>query len=117
MLMTVTGIERGASRRWRTTTPVTWHIGRKQSGRIITIPAGREFETSVPWWGRWFIARDDPRYLLGSLVHDVMLEDGIFGPLQAAAEWYDGAIAGGAPAWRAKIAVVLITAHAARKLV
>jgi hypothetical protein len=31
-----------------------------------------------------------------------MLESGRFGPLQAAAEWFDGAMAGGAPRTKAK---------------
>lgn len=106
---------RGVVRRWATTQPIDWHVGRKQSDYIIRIPAGREFESSVPWWGRWFINRDDPQFLLAALIHDVMLEDGIFGPLQAAAEWFDGALAGGAPRWKVVPAYILISTNAARK--
>lgn len=106
--------ERGSKRRWRTTKDVDWHVGRKQSGYIITIETGREFESSVPWWGRWFLDRDDPRFLLAALVHDVMLENKIFGPLQAKAEWFDAAIAGGAPRWKAKAAYMIIALNALR---
>lgn len=101
--------ERGVKRRWRNVSPIIWEVGRKGSGNHITIPAGTEFESSVPWVGRWFIGRDDKRFLLAALVHDHMLESGRYGPLQAAAEWFDGALAGGAPRTKAKIAVVGIT--------
>jgi len=98
--------ERGTIRRWRLTQDITWHVGRKGNGYPITIHAGREFESSVPFFARWWLSRDDPRFLLAALVHDHMLEVGIYGRGQAAAEWFDGAIAGGAPATKAKIAAV-----------
>jgi hypothetical protein len=104
--------ERGTSRRWRSSAPVDWEIGRQGSGRWITIPAGRQFESSVPWWAWFFISRDDPRFLLAALVHDHMLEAGLYGRPQAAAEWYDGALAGGAPRWKAKLAYVAVAAWA-----
>lgn len=97
---------RGLLRRWSVVEPVVWHIGRDGSDNIIVIPAGTEFESSVPWWARWFIGQDDPRFLLAALVHDVMLERGIYGRAQAAAEWLDGALAGGAPPWKARVAYV-----------
>lgn len=102
----------GVSRRWRTAAPVTWEIGTKGSGRWIEIPPGREFESSVPWWARWIIDPDDPRFLLAALVHDVMLEEGIYGRVQAAAEWFDGARAGGAPRGLARLAFIAVAAWA-----
>lgn len=107
--------ERGTYRRWRSTRPLEWEIGRQGSGRWVTIPAKTEFESSVPWWARWFISRDDPRFLLAALVHDHLLEAGAYARPQAAAEWYDGALAGGAPGWKAKIAFVGIAAWAVIK--
>ena len=104
--------ERGVRRRWRSSAPVRWHIGRAQSGRVVEIAAGREFESSIPWWAAWFIHPDDPRFLLAALIHDVMLEDRIYGRAQAAAEWLDGALAGGAPPWKAKVAFVAVAAWA-----
>jgi hypothetical protein len=93
---------RGLDRRWALSHDVDWEIGSQGSGRWITIPAGTEFESSVPWALRWFVSPDDQRFLLAALVHDYMLESGRFGPLQAAAEWFDGAMAGGAPRTKAK---------------
>ena len=104
--------ERGEVRRWRTARPIEWQIGRKGSGRWITIPAGREFESSVPRWARWFLDPDDPRFLLAAAVHDYMLEVGIYGPAQAAAEWYDAALAGLAPGWKARLSFLAIAAWA-----
>lgn len=103
---------RGTTRRWRNADPVTWHIGRAQSGRIITIPPGREFESSVPIWARLILSPDDPRFLLAALIHDVMLEDGIYGRTQAAAEWHDAALAGGAPRRLAALAYIAVAAWA-----
>ena len=100
--------ERGTIRRWRSTRPVEWEVGTKGSGRRITIPAGTEFESSVPWYGRWFVSPDDPHFLLAALVHDHLLESGIYGRTQAAAEWYDGARAGGAPNLKAKVGYVAV---------
>lgn len=31
---------------------------------------------SVPWYFRWLINRDNPRYFLGALVHDELLRRG-----------------------------------------
>jgi len=109
------GFERGTSRRWRSTQAMPWEVGTKGSGNHITIPAGREFESSVPWWAVWLISRDDPRFLLAALVHDYLLEAGIYGRPQAAAEWFDGAMAGGAPVLRAKLAFVALAAWAVFK--
>lgn len=105
----------GISRRWRNAEAITWHIGRAQSGRVIVIPPGREFESSVPRWARFILSPDDPRFLLAALIHDVMLEDGIYGPTQAAAEWHDAALAGGAPRRLAALAFIAVAAWAVLK--
>lgn len=104
--------ERGEKRRWRTTQPIDWEVGRKGSGDWVTIPPGREFESSVPWWAVWYLHPDDPRYLLAAAVHDYMLESGRYGRAQAAAEWFDGALAGGAPTRQAKVAYIAVAAWA-----
>ena len=104
--------KRGTTRRWQSTVDIPWEVGSKGSGRHITIPRGTEFESSVPLWAQWFIPRDDQRFLLAALVHDHMLDAGIYGRPQAAAEWYDGAMAGGAPVFRSKVAFVAIAAWA-----
>lgn len=108
-------VERGTVRRWRTLDPVAWDVGLKGSAYRLTIPAGTEFESSVPWWARWWISADDPRFLLAALVHDYLLEIQVYGRAQAAAEWFDGAKSGGAPLLKAKIAFVGLAAWAVFK--
>ena len=103
----IESLERGTQRRWRTHHPVEWAVGNK-GGYKITIPAGTDFESSVTWWGRWFVGQDDPRFLLAALVHDYLLEAGTYGRVQAAAEWYDGARAANAPAFRAKVGFIAV---------
>ena len=103
--------ERGTLRRWRPLDPLEWAIGGPMVAHRVTIPAGREFENSVPWCLRWFIGQDDPRYLMAARVHDFLLECG-YGRAQAAAEWYDGAKAGGAPVWKARLAYLAVAAWA-----
>jgi hypothetical protein len=107
--------ERGVKRRWRSNKDLDWEVGHKGSGRWIVIPAGKEFESSVPWWARWLFPRDDKRFFLAALVHDYLLEAGIYGRPQAAAEWYDGALAGGAPQWKARLGFVGVAAWAVYK--
>lgn len=102
---------RGTSRRWRATGSLEWAIGGKHVEHVVTLPAGQEFESSVPWWGRWFINRDDPRFLLAARVHDYLLEHG-YGRPQAAAEWYDGTRTSRAPLWKSKIAYIAVAAWA-----
>ena len=108
-------LERGIRRRWRTSLPIEWEVGAKGSGNLIAIPAGTEFEISVPWWGRWLIGRDDPHFLLAALVHDYLLETGAYGKAQAAAEWYDGARAAHAPAWKVKVSFMAVALWAVWK--
>jgi len=103
---------RGTVRRWRTTHPIEWDVGRQASGHRVTIPAGTEFESSVPRLLRWWMRPDDPRYLLAALVHDYLLEAGIYGRLQAAADWDDAARAAGAPAGKTNLALMGIMAKA-----
>jgi len=102
-------LERGTKRKWKTYYPVTWDVGSVGSGRTIVIPAGTEFESSVPKFATWFIHPDDPRFLLAALVHDYLLEVGSYGRLQAAAEWYDGAKASNAPTFKAKVGFIAIS--------
>lgn len=100
---------------YETAAPVSWEVGLKGNGQWVTIPAGFVFDVSVPWFARWFINPDDRRWFLGALVHDYLLDAGRLGRAQAAAEFFDGAVAGGAPKWRAKIAFVAVAAWAVYK--
>lgn len=107
--------KRGVSRRWQTTQDVVWEVGRKGSGDFVVVPAGFEFENSVPLLFRWFIQQDDPKFLFPALIHDYMLESGIYGAAQAAAEWFDACRKAKAPMWKAKPAFVAIAAWAVFK--
>ena len=105
--------ERGQSRRYRTKLQVVWSIGRKGSDWQFVIEAGREFESSVPWFLTWLLDPDDPRFLLPALIHDVLLETG-YRRFFAAGEWYDAALSQGGPrrfTFWAAIGVAIYTNH------
>lgn len=95
--------------------PVDWEVGFKGNGQWVTIPEGTAFDVSVPWFLRWFIDPRDERWFLGALVHDYLLVSGRLGRAQAAAEFYDGALAGGAPPWKARLAFVAVATWAVYK--
>ena len=88
-------IEKGGSRGYRTTKEFHWYLGKDGVGLPIVIPAGREFENSVPKMCQWFINPDDPIFLRSALIHDHLLENG-YGAWTAAGEWYRAAILDGA---------------------
>lgn len=98
----------GKRRRYATATGVDWDIGKKNSGWVLLIEPGREFESSVPSWvPRWVLDQDDPRLLLAALIHDVLLESG-HRAFFAAGEWYDAALKGGYPKLPALILATII---------
>jgi hypothetical protein len=98
----------GGARRYVTTRAISWGIGAKGSPWRLIIPAGREFESSVPRFARWILSPDDPRFLRAALIHDHLLEAG-FRPFFAAGEWYDAALSQGAPRALALIAALGVT--------
>lgn len=101
----------GGARGYITRQTVAWGIGKKGSPWVLTIPPGREFESSVPRLARWIVSPDDPRFLRSALIHDHLLEAG-YRPFFAAGEWYDAALSEGAPrglALAAALAVVVVT--------
>ena len=67
---------KGGSRGYVTTRPVVWPIGRKGSYWLHDIPAGTEFESSVPAFLHWVFSPDDPYFLKSALIHDTLLEAG-----------------------------------------
>lgn len=88
---------RGTTRRWSTTERIDWHLYAKNSGILLSIEPGFEFESSVPRWAQWLISPDDPRLLLAACVHDHLLERYGARPFPAAGEWHDAAKKGGYP--------------------
>ncbi len=99
----------GGSRGYVTTRTITWEIGGPGSLWSLVIPAGREFESSVPRLARWFLSPADPRFLRAALVHDHLLEAG-FRPFFAAGEWLSAARDDGAPPRFALIAALAVAA-------
>ena len=94
---------KGGSRGYVTTQDVLWSIGVKNGPHVITIPAGREFESSVPKWLQWLWSPDDPFFLKSALVHDHLLESG-WRRQSADAQWYEAALSVKAPLWKTRFA-------------
>lgn len=95
--------ERGGARGYVTKVTYTWHIGRNGSSWLLVIPAGFEFESSVPKPLRWLWSPDDPRYLLSAAVHDYLLESGHRKDF-ADSQWLEAALSVGAPRLKTQIA-------------
>jgi uncharacterized protein DUF1353 len=98
---------KGGPRGYYTNRELVWDVGKKGSGLQITIPKGRAFESSVPRPLWWVLSPDNPRYLLSACIHDYLLEEG-YRPFFAAGEWYDAALASGAPSWRSYMAALTV---------
>ena len=103
---------KGGARGWIVTAPFVWSLGNKDSAVKVTIAQGYEFESSVPWYARWILNPDDPRFLLAACIHDWLLEGG-FRQVSSDLEWWDGARKGGAP-WllRTSITVAMLLRRA-----
>lgn len=103
--------QRGGARRHVTMSPIVWEIGKKGSGWVLCIPAGFEFESSVPRWLWWLFSPDDPHFLKSAAIHDWLLENG-FRRAMADAEWHDAARSEGAPILRRELAFLLMQIRA-----
>lgn len=99
----VSWCRKGGSRGYVLVAPIVWHLGKKDSGHILTIPKGTEFESSVPWVLRWLWSVDDPYFLKAAAIHDFMLENGYFKD-SADSEWYQAALCENAPRLKAEFA-------------
>lgn len=75
-----------------------WESGRKGSGEWVVIPEGFEFQSSVPWWLRWFVSPHRPDLLLAAMLHDYFLEKG-YSKAFSSGQWADGARKADAPKW------------------
>lgn len=58
------------------TAPLRWDIGAKGSGWTLTVPEGRDFDISVPWYARWFLSPHDFTVLPAAALHDELLRLG-----------------------------------------
>lgn len=92
----VSWCQRGGSRGYVVVKPVVWHLGKKNSGFVITVPVGREFESSVPKLFRWVWSKDDPKFLKSAAIHDYLLEEGYRKDF-ADSQWFEAALSEHAP--------------------
>lgn len=99
----VSWCKKGGSRGYITVSEVTWSIGVKNGPHVITIPEGREFESSVPLILQTLWSPDDPYFLKAALIHDHLLEGG-WRRQSADAQWYEVALSVHAPIWKTRIA-------------
>jgi len=60
--------------KYRAIRPLRWEIGIKGSGLWVTVPAGFDFDVSIPRAARWFFNPHDYRYLKAAALHDHMLD-------------------------------------------
>lgn len=94
---------KGGARGYVTTRPLEWWIGKKESGWKLTVPQGREFESSVPRWLHWLFSPDDPLFLKSACIHDTLLEEG-FMQAFADSQWFEAAMSEHAPPLRVWLA-------------
>ena len=95
--------KKGGARGYVTTRPLDWWIGKKHSMWLLTVPAGREFESSVPRGLRWAFSPDDPLFLKSACIHDMLLEEG-YRLAFADSQWFEAALSEGAPQLRVRLA-------------
>jgi hypothetical protein len=95
----ITWCKPGEKRDYVVVRDLHWFIGKKQSGWTLTVPEGREFESSVPRWLSWLFSPDDPYYLKSAAIHDMLLEEG-FRKAFADSQWFEAALSVRAPPLR-----------------
>lgn len=96
----VSWCEKGGKRGYVTTRPLEWWIGKKESGWMLVVPTGREFESSVPRWLWWVFSPDDPYFLKSAAIHDTLLE-AEYRLWFSDSQWFEAALSEKAPAYKA----------------
>lgn len=66
----------GNSSRYILNEPIIWDIGFKGNTNKEVVPAGFEFDLSVPWFFGWLIDRHNTKYFKAAALHDYLLEIG-----------------------------------------
>ena len=66
----------GTRKKYRLNKTLAWDIGAKQSGWVLTVPNGTEFDISVPRILEWALSPHDRRVLLAAAIHDELLVRG-----------------------------------------
>lgn len=84
---------------YRSTAPLTWHVGCKGSGLAVTVPAGATFDVTIPRGLCRIFSPHDPRSLRAAALHDELLRRG-WGRTTAGAIFHDALRADGMSRWR-----------------
>lgn len=98
---------KGGNRAYTVDADFDWPIGKVGSPWVLTVPAGFEFESSVPLLLRWVLSPNDPRFLKAAAIHDYLLEHGYSRPFSDA-EWLDAARSVHAPRLKRELAFITI---------
>ena len=88
-----------AGDRYRLEDMLPAEIGRPGSGLALAVPAGFEFDLSVPPGLAWLVDPHDPAHLPAAALHDYALARG-WDRVTAAALFHAALRAAGVPRWR-----------------
>lgn len=84
---------------YRVEKPLSWEVGVKGSGMIVTVPKGTIFDVSIPRGLRWLFDPHNPAYLKAAALHDDLLRRG-WARTTAGAEFHEALRADGVALWR-----------------
>ena len=87
-------------RKYITIKPLSWEVGRKGSGYIITVPVEFIFDVSIPWFATWLFDPHDPHYLKAAALHDQLLHVRQWERVSAGSVFHNALRADGVPLWR-----------------
>lgn len=87
-------------RQYITTKPLSWEIGAKESGFLVTVPVDFVFDVSVPAWATWLFDPHNPNYLKAACLHDHLLHVRQWERVSAGAVFHNALKADGVALWR-----------------
>lgn len=85
---------------YTSTKPLVWEVGVVGSGFVVTVPAGRTFDVSIPRGLRWLFSPHDPAFLKAAALHDELLHVKGWSRDSAAGEFHRALCADGVAPWR-----------------
>lgn len=84
---------------YRVEKPLSWEVGVKGSGLIVTVPKGTVFDVSIPVGLRWLFDPHNPHYLKAAALHDELLRRK-WARTTAGAEFHEALKADRVATWR-----------------
>lgn len=91
---------------YRLTQPLVWRIGH-ENGPVYTVPAGFEFDMSVPRFLRWLFDPHRSDFHKAAALHDHMLQAG-WSRITAGAEFHNALKADGVTAWKRLVMLIAV---------